>query len=197
MDLDDLKKVWDEANPPHVKGQLIKTHLIDKVTKTRYQSGLKKIAYPEMIGTVVSFAAIAYLLSNFAKFQTIFLQVTVVLAILFLFIFPLTSLCLIFRLNRLTDTSRPFAATLRLFNTQKIRYYKFQELCATCSYLFLGAVVLLMPPLMGKKLNDAKYLWAGTIIVGYVFLYFFNRRVLKYYKKSLQQSQQILQELEE
>ena len=197
MDLDELKKVWEDANPPGVKGKLIPANFIDKVTKESYQSGLKKIAYPEMIGTVISFAAAIYLLVSFAKFQSLFLQITAVFVILFLIIFPLTSLVLLSRLHRLTDTSRPFADTLRLFNQQKIRYYKFQELCTSCSYLFLGALVLLLPPITGKKLNDDKYLWTVTIVVGYVFLYFFSRWVLKHYKKALQQSQQSLQELED
>lgn len=197
MKLEDLKNSWTEATSQTDKTESINLKKIDQMTQHRYNSKLKKIAYPEIIGTIISFCWAIYLGLHFYKLQTPFLQVVGLLVLLYFVIAPVISLILIFQLNNIVDVSNPYIDTLRIFAIQKIRFYKFQKYNALFAYILLGLFVILLPPLFGiKPLHLNKYFWAITIFLGYIFLYFFSRWVLKSYSKTLQQSEKLLQELQ-
>jgi hypothetical protein len=197
MKLEDLKNSWNEATIQTEKSESINLKNIDQMIQHRYNSRMKKIAYPELIGTIISFSGAIYLGFHFYKLQTSFLQVVGILVLLYLIIAPIVSLILIFQLNQIVDVSKPYIETLKKFAIQKIRFYKFQKYNALFVYILLGLFVILLPPLFGiRPLNLNKYFWALTIFLGYIFLYFFSKWVLKSYRKTLQQAEKLLQELQ-
>ncbi len=197
MELDDLKNCWDDASSETQKIQTINFKIIDKMTQQRYTSKMKKIVYPEMIGTVISFIGAIYLGLHFNKLHGPFLQALGILVGLYMILAPVISLVLLFRFNKIIDVNTPYAETLKKFSIQKIRFYKFQKYNALFSYILLGFFVILLPPLFGiRPLHYNIYFWSFTIFFGFIFLYFFSRWVLKCYNKILQQSEELLIELQ-
>ncbi len=197
MELDDLKNSWEEANSQTQKTQTINLKIIEKMTQRSYTSKMKKIVYPEMIGTIFSFTGAIYLGLHFNQLHTTFLQVLGILVELYMILAPIISLLLLFQFNKIIDVNTPYVETLKKNSIQKIRFYKFQKYNALFSYILLGFFVILLPPLFGTKpLHFNIYFWAFTVFFGYIFLYFFSKWGLKSYNKTLQQSEELLKELE-
>lgn len=197
MELEDLKNSWNEATSQTEKSESINLKKIDQMTQNRYNSKMKKITYPELIGTVISFSGAIYLGLHFYKLQTIFLQVLGILVLLYMVLAPIASLILLFQFNQIVDVNKPYIETLKKFAIQKIRFYKFQKYNALFGYILLGFLMILLPPLFGiKSHNLNKYFWSITIFLSYIFFYFFSKWGLKSYKKILQQSEKLLQELQ-
>ncbi len=197
MELDDLKNTWEEATSQAEKKENLNLEMIDQMTQTKYRSTLKKIAYPEIIGTIICFISVVLMGLNFGKLNTPFLQGLGIITSLLLLILPVISLVILWQFNQIGDVSKPYAETLKRFAIQKIRFFKFQQTSVVLSYILLGCFVILIPKLfLGKSISDNKFLWAFTIIFGYIFLFIFSRWVLKHYGKALQQAGELLKELD-
>lgn len=197
MELDELKNIWDAASNPSEKQPLISHKTINKMTESGYKSKLQKVVFHETLGTVFAFGAVVYMIINFNKLTTPFFQGIGILTALMLVVLPIISLVLLRQINSLGDVNRPFAETLKQFATQKLRFIRFQQASVLAAYVLLVFVILLMPKFTGgKSLNENKFFWSGAIAVGYIFLSFFSRWVLKYYSKALQQAEELLRELD-
>lgn len=197
MELDELKYIWDEASNPAEKQSFLKPKTIEKMTETGYKSKLKKVIYHETLGTLFAFGGVAYMIVNFNKLTTPFFQGIGVITIIMLVVLPIISLVLLGQINSVGDVNRPYAETLKSFAIQKLRFIRFQQASVLAAYVLLVFVILLMPKFTGgKSLNENKFFWSGAIAVGYIFLSFFSRWVIRYYSKALAQSEELLKELE-
>lgn len=197
MELDELKNIWDEANSPLEKQTSLNHKNIEKMTQQRIKSRLQKVIFHETLGTVFAFGAVVYIIMNFNKLTTPFFQGMGIITGLMLIVMPVISLALLWQLNSTGDLSRPYAETLKTFATQKLRFIRFQQASVIVAYVLVVFVILLMPKFTGgRSLNDNKYFWSGAIAVGYIFVLFFSRWVLKFYSKALSQAEELLKELE-
>ncbi len=198
MELDELKTIWDEASNPSEKQPFLKPKTIEKMTETGYKSKLKKVIYHETLGTFFAFGAVAYMIVNFSKLSTPFFQGIGIITIIMLVVLPTISLVLLSQINSVGDVSRPFAETLKTFATQKLRFIRFQQASVIAAYVLLVFVIMLMPKFTGgRSLNENKFFWSGAIAIGYIFLSFFSRWVIRYYSKALAQSEELLRELDD
>jgi cytochrome c biogenesis protein CcdA len=198
MELDELKHIWDAASNPSEKQPFVTHKTIDKMTESGYKSKLQKIVFHETLGTIFAFSAVAYMIVNFSKLTTPFFQGIGVLTALLLIVLPIISLILLRQINSVGDVNQPFAETLRQFARQKLRFIRFQQTSVLAAYVLLVFVILLMPKFTGgKSLNENKYFWSATIAIGYIFLSFFSKWVLKSYSKALHQAEELLKELQE
>jgi len=197
MELNELKNTWDDLQKQAGKQQNINVKMIDKMTQAEYNNSMKRIAYPEIFGTLICLMGVVYMVIKFDKLNTLFLQGLGVTILLLLLILPAISLTMLWQLAKTGNVAQPYAETLKNFATQKIRFYKFQKLNALLSYILMVAFIILFPRFFGgKSLHDNKYFWTLMIPVGYIFLYFFSKWVLKSYKKTLDQSEELLKELQ-
>jgi hypothetical protein len=197
MELDELKNIWDAASNTVEKQTSLNHKTIEKMTQQGIRSRLNKVIYHEALGTIFAFGAVIYMIANFNKLTTPFFQGMGIITGLMLIVMPVISLTLLWQLNSTGDLSRPYAETLRTFATQKLRFIRFQQASVLAAYILVVFVILLMPKFTGgRSLNDNKFFWAGAIAVGYIFLSFFSRWVLKFYSKALNQAEELLRELE-
>lgn len=197
MELDGLKRAWDDANDQADKQQSITPEMIEEVTQVKYRSKLKKVAYPEIIGTIICFASVVFIVLNFQKLDTAFLQFIGLSTSLLLLVLPITSLTILSQLNRLGDVGKPYAETLRRFAIHKRRFFKFQRSSLILGHILMIFTIFLSLKFFGNKdINDNKYFWVFAIPLGYIFLTFFSKWVLKNYEKALQQAEELLKELE-
>ena len=198
MELDELKNVWDDANKSADKQDILNPKMIEKMTQIKYKSRLRKIINHEALGTLFAFGAVVYIIVNFNKLTTPFFQGIGIITALMLIALPVASLVFLNQLNSIGDLSRTYAETLKTFATQKLRFIRFQQLSVVAASILMVFVILLMPKFTGgRSLNENKYFWAIAIPIGYIFLSFFSRWVIKYYSKTLTQAEELLKDLEE
>lgn len=196
MELHDLKNSWEAVNNQVQKQQNLTTKMIDQMTQTKYDSKLKKIAYPEITGIIICLIGASFIGINFYKLNTTFLQGAGIVSILLLLMLSVISLVRIRQLNMTKDINKPYAETLREFAIKKIRFHKFQKLNIILSYLLLVTIIILMSKFFnGKDITNSKYFWIFSFSFGYIFLLFYSKWVLKYYAKTLRQAEELLKEL--
>lgn len=196
MELDELKDSWNNISEQLSGQQQISPQLIDQVTKDKFNSRLNKIIYPELAGVMICFAGAAYLVFRFGKLDTIFMQAVGILAILLLLLLSVIGLISIRRLRLATDITKPYAETCKDFATQKMQFYKWQQVNMLLACLLLVLVILLFSKLFsGKDLAGNKYFWTLSFSLGYLFLLFYSRWVARSYRNTIRQAEDLLKDL--
>ncbi len=194
MDLNDLKNAWD--NQDHTAEQNVAPKIIDQIVQEKYHSKIKKIVFPEIIGSMICVAAAVFICISFAKLDTFFLKGVGILSVLLLLVVSIISFLSIKSLNIPQDISQPYAETLKIFATQKLKFYRLQKINITLGYLILVTVIILVFKFFGgKDLSGNKYFWTFSFTIGYIFLLFYSSHVSAFYKKSLKQAEELLKEL--
>ena len=196
MGPDDLKSAWQNESNIAKKNNLTSS-IIDKMTKEKYDSKIKKVALPEIIGSSICVIAAGFIALNFNKLDTIILQAAGAASVIILLIISVFSVLSLQRLNMKKDLTKPYAETLKIFATQKMAFYKLQKINIILCYLLLVTIIILLPKLFGgKNITEYKYFWLFAFSTGYIFLLFFSKFVSDFYKKKLQQTEELLKELQ-
>jgi hypothetical protein len=196
MELDDLKNTWNDINDQAKQKQIVNIKMINKMTTTKYNSNLKKVAYPEISGVIICLAGGAYIGLNFGKLDTTFLQGTGIISILLLLTLSVISIISIQQLSMSGNVNKTYAETLKEFAIKKLRFLKFQKINITLSYLLLVTVIILLSKFFsGRDITDSKYFWIFSFSFGYIFLLFYSKWVSKHYNKTLSQAEELLKEL--
>lgn len=195
MELDDLKHTWKETKSAVHQQRTLNLETLEKITGQNYRSRIKKIMMPEIGGSIVCLAAAVFIGLHFANLDTDLLQATGVMSILLLFLLPIISTISTWNLSQAGNVNRPYAETLKMFAVQKIRFIKLQKFNVTLSYLLLVTIIVVLSKLFsGKDISAIKSYWLFSFTIGFIFLLFYSRWVGKFYKRSLQQAEDLLQE---
>jgi hypothetical protein len=196
MELDDLKSTWNSQGG-NTENQDLTFKIIDQMTQKKYKSKIKKITYPEIIGSLICLIAAVFIAINLYKLDTVFLKGVGVLSIVLLLLLPILSFLSLRRLTMSENVNKPYAEALKAFAIQKLKFYKLQKINILLSYLLLVTTIILMSKFFsGKDLTNSKYFWIFSFTIGYIFLLFFSTTVLKVYKNTLRQAEELLQELQ-
>ncbi len=195
MELDDLKSTWQKEGNTSTQNNLT-TLIIDKMTQEKYHSKIKKITLPEIIGSSICVIAAGFIALNFNKLETITLQAVGIASIIILLIISTLGVLSLQQLNIKKDLNKPYVETLKIFATQKQAFYKLQKINFILCYLLMVTIIILLPKLFGNKdITEYKYFWLYAFSTGYIFLLLLSKFVAKFYKKTLQQSEELLKEL--
>ena len=195
MELDDLKTTWQNQSNSALQNSLT-TLIINKMTQEKYHSKIKKITYPEIIGSSICVIVAGFIALNFNKLDTIILQAVGVASIIILLIISTIGILSLQQLNMKKDLNKPYAETLKIFATQKLTFYKLQKINIILCYLLMVIIIVLLPKLFGNKdITEYKYFWLYAFSTGYIFLLLISKFVSKFYKKTLQHTEELLKEL--
>lgn len=194
MELDDFKNSLNRES--NEEAQHLTPKIIDQMIERKYYSKMKRIAYPEYIGVAICLLAATFIGLNFYKLDTPFLKGIGIVSIFTLLIISIISLVSLRTFNNIKDVNKPFVETLKTFATHKLRFYKLQKVNVVLSYLLLVTIIILISKLFnGIDVTGNKYFWIFSFTFGYIFLLFYSRWVMKYYKKTLMQTEELLKEL--
>ena len=198
MELDDFKTSPKRVGNQHVPQQHLTTEMIDKMIQRKYYAKMQKIVYPEMIGITICLIAAIFIALNFYKLDTAFLKGIGVSSIFLLITLSVISLLSLNPFQRIRNVHKPVVETLKTFATNKFRFYKLQKLNITLSYLLLVTIIVLLSKLFnGIDLTNNKYFWIFSFTIGYLFVFFYSKWVLKYYQKTIAQTEELLQAINE
>ena len=193
MELEEFKNILNSAS----KGeQQLTPKIIDQMTERKYHAKMKKIAYPEFIGIAICLAAAIFIGLNFEKLDTGFLQGTGVVSIVTLTALSIISYVSLQSFSDVKNVNKAYVETLKAFATHKLRFYKLQKINVLLSYLLMVTFIILLSKFFnGKDVTENKYFWIFSITFGYIFLQFYSKWVMKYYRKTLNQTEELLKEL--
>ena len=195
MELNELKNTWQNDSNAATQNNLT-TLIIDKLTQEKYHSKIKKITIPELIGNTICVIAAIFIVFNFNKLDTIIFQAVGIATIIILLIVSVLGFLGLKTLNIKKDFNKPYAETLKIFAKQKLEFYKLQKINIILCYLLLVTIIILLPKLFGNKdVTEYKYFWLFAFSTGYIFLLLVSKFVSKFYKKTLQQTEELLKEL--
>ncbi len=196
MELDDLKSTWNSQSNSTAEQDLT-FKIIDQMAHKKYKSKIKKITYPEYIGSFICLAAAVFIGINFNKLNTVFLQGVGVVTIVLLLLLSIISFLSLRKLTVEENVNKPYAEALKAFATQKLKFYKLQKINILLSYLLLVTTIILLSKFFnGKDLTSNKNFWIFSFTIGYILLLFFSKVVLKFYKNTLRQAEELLQALQ-
>lgn len=195
MELDDLRKQWEAADAQQHKKNRLTPDVVNEMTQRKFQSMLRRIEIPELIGGTICIVALGFIALNFGELNTVFLQGAGVAAVLLLAIIPMLSFLSLNGFD--VDIDKPYIATLKHFARRKLRFLKYQKANVLLSYMLLVTVIILLPKFFfSTDVNENRLFWIFAFPAGYVFLIFYSRWVNKMYGSILREAEELLSELE-
>jgi hypothetical protein len=196
MELDDLKTDWESATNQTNKPNILTSKIINQMTQKKYQSQIKKVKYPELIGAIVCILGVSFIGFNFNTLDTTFLKSIGVLTMLLLMIMLMLSFLSLTQLSSAENFDKPYIEIIKQFANHKLRFLKYQKANALLSYLLLVTIIILLPKFFyGKDITFSKSFWIFSFSFGYIFLLFFSKWVKKFYGNSLRQAEELLKEI--
>lgn len=193
MELEDLKTGWESASSDKKFAPKLTDDKINTMIKQQVRLKMKNILYPELAGAAVCFAGAAYLGWNFAALDTVFLQITGLASLVFLIVMPLVSIFSLYQLRKIGHVTKPYKETLTTFGRRRVRFVRFQQVNVGLGFMFMMAVIPIMSKIVhGVDITESPGFWAFAFAVGFVFLWFFSRWVLRHYNRTLSEAHELL-----
>lgn len=197
MELDGLKNTWKNLTNQVEKQNNISPEFIDRITQTKYNTNMKKITYPEIIGAIICLTGACYIGMNFSKLDTAFFTGAGIVSIFLLLALPFLSILSLRHFYIKDDLNKTHTEILKNFAVQKIRFHKFQQVNITLSYLLLVTVIILLPKFFsGRNITAESNYWIFAFPTGYIFLLFFSKWVLKNYNTAFTKAEELLKDLQ-
>lgn len=196
MELDNLKKSWFEVNNQTENQPKLTPKKIEQMTQKKYNSNIRKVVYPEVGGALVCLTGAAFIAYNFNKLDTGLLQSTGIASIFLLFTLTVCSLFSLSQFSKTGDLNQSHVEMLKKFALQKLQFLKLQKINVILCYLLLVTVLVLFPKLFnGIDLSNNRYFWIFSFTFGYIFLSIYSKWVMNYYRKTLQETKELLEAL--
>ncbi|MEJ7626863.1 MAG: hypothetical protein WKF35_08370 [Ferruginibacter sp.] len=196
MELDQLKHSWEQLSMEISKKEHLSRERIDHMIQNNYRSNMNKIVYPERIGIIICLTAAGYIATTFSRLDTIYLKGAGILTVVLLLALSVISFISIRRFRSPIYINKKYSETLKDFANSKLLFHKLQKINVLLSYVLLVTSIILLSKYVGNKdITGITNFWLFSFSFGYVFLLFFSRWVLKYYNKSLKQTEELLLEI--
>ncbi len=196
MEFEEMKSLWEEMSVKMEQQKKLTDSLIIKMTKSDYKNKIMKIFIPEMIGSLICFADVVYILVSFQKLDKWYLMICGIISVLILLLLPILSFNAIHKVRSVNISDNNYRQSLKEYSKGKQQFVFVQKLS-----FYLGAVLLLtVLPVMGQ-LMAGKDLFVETRLwlwyaVGYLFFYGISKLVFRKYVKTTVEAEDILKELE-
>ncbi len=196
MELEEMKKTWQEVSRRVEKQEILTNQLIEKMTHEKYHSKLNKIGYSEYAGTLICYVGAAYLIMNFTKIDDIRMQVFASIAIALLFILPIISIKSLRTIRRVNLSSKTYVEAIDDFVKRKIRFQKLQKLNVSLGLFLMLTGVPVLSSIQGKDLSQIPYFWTLIFPISTAFFLVFAFWVLRSYHKILNQTEKMLSDIQ-
>jgi hypothetical protein len=197
MELEELKASWEKVGEKIEKQINLNSKLIEKMTHQNYQDRLKRIAYPEMIGSAICLTAAFALILEFSRFDSPALQLFAGLSVLVLVALPIVSYRSLMGFSRINMGLSTYADAIRTFTGRKIRFQKLQKLHISLTSVLVVAILPTAVRLMSPKdITQHGWFWLLALPLCILLQYFFSKWVFRHYNRLLRQAEALLAEFE-
>jgi hypothetical protein len=197
MELEELKADWAKVSDQLDRQLLVNTKLIYKMTQQQYRSQFNRIAYPELLGSLVCLFIAGWLLWNFDRLDTMVLRICGGISALLLITLPLVSLQSLKGLGRIGIGVASYTETLREFAGHRRRFTRLQRLNKALTTPFVVVIIPTMVRLLADKdITRQSSFWLIVIPVCVVIQFLFARWAFRHYDRSMKQAEVLLADLD-
>ncbi|MCG2612687.1 hypothetical protein LZZ85_00285 [Terrimonas sp. NA20] len=196
MELEEMKNAWSEMNNSSGTPSRLTTQLLDQMTQNNYRSKINRIGQFEYMGSIICYLAAAYLLANFAKIETMIMQVFAFIAIALLLVLPIVSIRSLCAVKNINISSNTYLDTIKDFGIRKIRFQRLQKLNVSLGFLLMLIILPVFASIRGKDISQIPYFWSLIFPLAIAFFLAFAGWTLRSYNRMLQQTENMLRSIE-
>tara|TARA_R110000796_G_scaffold88850_6_gene191995 strand:- start:69465 stop:70073 length:609 start_codon:yes stop_codon:yes gene_type:complete len=200
MELQEMQQVWQEMSLELNKQKKLTNDIIMKMTQEKYSNKFTAISRYEMVGAVLCYSIAMYILSNFSKLDTWYLQSCGILTLLYLTTLPILVLRSLKKIKNLNIINKNYKEAIYSYTKEKKYLLLLQKFAVLGSFLVMFFSLPVFSMIFGKKdffKIDLGLSFYITSIIVLVFLFFFARWGFKSYLKITNSAEHILKELEQ
>lgn len=201
MELEEMQSVWSELSDQLEKQKKLTDKMIIMMTQEKYRKKINKVAYPETIGAIICYSAVAVILFNIQKLDTWYNLLAGVLCVLILIILPMVSLKFLYGIRNIDIANNSFKETLLNYAKRKKRFQKSMKWSYYLGFILMFAIM----PVTAKIVNDKDIFlgvnstWTLVTAIPLAILFFivFSKWTMKWYSKNVNSAESLIKDLEE
>ncbi len=201
MELEEMQSVWSELSDQLEKQKKLTDKMIIMMTQEKYRKKINKVAYPETIGAIICYSAVAVILFNIQKLDTWYNLLAGVLCVLILIILPMVSLKFLYGIRNIDIANNSFKETLLNYAKRKKRFQKSMKWSYYLGFILMFAIM----PVTAKIVNDKDVFlgvnstWTLVTAIPLAILFFivFSKWTMKWYSKNVNSAESLIKDLEE
>lgn len=192
-----MKTVWAKMCFDMEQQKKLTSSLIVKVTHNRYKTAINQIWVPEMLGSAVCLVCFFYVAVNFTMLNNWYLIACGIIAMAILLVMPVLSIKAVKQLNAINIAKGNNKQLLEQYAAAKMQFLQAQRLS-----FYLGPLLMVsILPVMVMQIGGVDFFkttnaWLVYVVFCPIF-YPYAKWVFKRYKKSVEQSEDIIRDLEE
>jgi hypothetical protein len=199
MELEELQEIWTKLDAEIEDQKRLTDKMIIDITKIKFSNKMKTIIKYESIGAAILFLALIVLIWRIELFDTLPLQISVVLSILIMVLLPVFSLTSIYRLNNINMAKRSYKDTIIEFTKRRSQFLLIQKWSVVLSAVFMLTIIPVT-----LKIAKGKDFFAGEsnnllwfIPIGLIVLLLFGRWGYKCYARITDDAKTVLDDLKD
>jgi hypothetical protein len=199
MELEELQSAWTQMSDELNHQKKLTNQIILDMTKQKYQNKFSSISKYETLGAVVCFAIAFFVLLNFVKLDTWYLQICGVLTLLFLIVLPAMVLTTLKRIKNIDIVNGSYKENLKFYLKTKNRLLRLQQIGIAVGFIGLLFIVPVTSKIISNKNVFLTSLKTGQYVVftiTLIVMVFFCRWAYNGYLKVTKSAQDLIQELE-
>lgn len=199
MELEELQSAWTQMSDELNHQKKLTNQIILDMTKQKYQNKFSSISKYETLGAVVCFAIAFFVLLNFVKLDTWYLQICGVLTLLFLIVLPAMVLTTLKRIKNIDIVNGSYKENLKFYLKTKNRLLRLQQIGIAVGFIGLLFIVPVTSKIISNKnvfLTSLKTEQYVVFTITLVVMVFFCRWAYNGYLKVTKSAQDLIQELE-
>ena len=199
MELEELKSAWTQMSDELNHQKKLTNQIILDMTKQKYQNKFTTITKYETLGAVVCFVVAFFVLLNFGKLDTWYLQVCGLLTLSFLIVLPVMVLTTLKRLKNIDILNGSYKENLKFYLKTKNRLLRLQKIGITIGFIGLFFIVPVTSKIISNKnvfLTSLKTEQHIVFAITLIIMVFFCRWAYNGYLKVTRSAQELLQDLE-
>ncbi|WP_396634480.1 hypothetical protein [Maribacter sp. R86514] len=199
MELEELQSAWTQLSDELNHQKKLTNKIILDMTKQKYQNKFTTITKYETLGAFVCFAISFFVILNFGKLDTWYLQVCGILTLLFLIVLPVMVLTTLKTIKNIDILNGSYKDNLKFYLKTKNKLLKLQQVGIAIGFVGLFFIVPVTSKIISNKnvfltsLKTEQYvIFAFTMIA----MVFFCKWAYNGYLKVTRSAQELLQDLE-
>ncbi|APQ18975.1 hypothetical protein [Maribacter hydrothermalis] len=199
MELEELQSAWTQLSDDLNHQKKLTNKIILDMTKQKYQNKFTTITKYETLGAFVCFAIAFFILLNFSKLDTWYLQVCGILTLSFLIILPAMVLITLKKIKNIDIINGSYKENLKFYLKTKNRLLKLQQIGIAVGFIGLLFIVPVTSKIISNKnvfltsLKTEQYVIFAITLIAMVF---FCKWAYNGYLKVTHSAQELLQDLE-
>ncbi len=200
MELEEMQTVWSELSGQLEKQKKLTDKMIIMMTQEKYRSQLNRIAYPEMIGTVICYGAGLFILININRLDNWYTMLSGITTLIVLFVLPVLSLRSINKMRKVNIAANNYKETLLEYAKSKKQFKNGMKWGYYLGFVLMFTIMPVTTKLINNKdfFEGTKSVWPFFISIPLAIVFFivFSKWVFKNYSKSMNSAESLIKDLE-